>query len=471
MRDKRYISLGFLFIGVFVMSLFVVNAGDDFFYASFSRNGIGQYIGANIHHYTDINGRCIVHLLASLFLWLPHIVWKILNAGMWVAIAMNFYRLINLYVKDIRKLKFIMFMLCGAFLTIHIEMAKESTLWLTGSFNYTYPLMMFCWYWYLLLTNEKQSTKKLCIVGFLAAASMEQEAALTVILTLGYIFIKKKPPTPKLKKAAIITIIGALSLFIAPGNILRMGDEIGSSSGTFDNILNGFDFMLNYCISSNYMLWPNIVFMLCCAIFLGRNEYKIFSILLPFEIVALFITNHSGEFEWMGVVYGIIFWLSRVYYFASAISAVYLYFEEKNNPIPLISLGFGIFSCAFIVISPTLGARVVLFAEVMIIICIVLFMSALIKPNTRFYRLVHIIVIVLSLTNIVYITHGFYKNSLVYRENEKLVEQWHKNGGELVQKQYRNYEFEHSMPYNSEYHDGRYREYYGIPLDEKIKWE
>ena len=111
MRDKRYISLGFLFIGVFVMSLFVVNAGDDFFYASFSRNGIWRYIGANIHHYTDINGRCIVHLLASLFLWLPHIVWKILNAGMWVAIAMNFYRLINLYVKDIRKLKFIMFML------------------------------------------------------------------------------------------------------------------------------------------------------------------------------------------------------------------------------------------------------------------------------------------------------------------------------------------------------------------------
>ena len=122
-------------------------------------------------------------------------------------------------------------------------------------------------------------------------------------------------------------------------------------------------------------------------------------------------------------------------------------------------------------ISPTLGARVVLFAEIMIIICIVLFMSALLKPNTRFYGMVHIIVIVLSLTNIVYITHGFYKNSLVYRENEKLVEQWLKNGGEHVQKQYRNYEFEHSMPYNSEYHDGRYREYYGIPLDEKIKWE
>ena len=146
-----------------------------------------------------------------------------------------------------------MFMLCGGFLTIHIEMAKESSLWLTGSFNYTYPIMMFTWYWYLLLTYKVQSTRKLCIVGFLSAASMEQESALTVMLTIGlaaYIFfINGQKPDKKLKKILIVTVIGAISLFLAPGNIRRMGDEIGGSAGTFENILGGIDFMLTYCIS------------------------------------------------------------------------------------------------------------------------------------------------------------------------------------------------------------------------------
>lgn len=456
------------------MGLFVTNAGDDFFYAAFV--GRGQFLKSHADHYLYSNGRCIVHLLASVFLGMPHIIWKIVNAGMWVAVTMNIYKLINIYIKRASKLRFIMFMLCGAFLTIHIEMAKESTLWLTGSFNYTYPLMMFTWYWYLLFTHKEQGTKKLCITGFLAAASMEQESALTVMLTVGYIayltLIKKQRLDPKLKKALIVTVIGAATLFLAPGNIRRMGDEIGASSGTLENIANGIDFMLTYCVSSDYMLWLNIVFMTCCAWYVYRKDTHILLYLLIPEIIMLFITNHSGDFEWLGGFYSFIFAFSRIYYFVTMLGAAYVYFRKKGNPILLTALWFGIFSCAFIVFSPTLGPRVILLYEVMVIISAVLLMAELLKKQTWLYATVHLLTLALSVWNIVYITHGFYKNSVVYKENERLVEEWKKTQpSELTQKQYRNDAFEHSMPYNSEYHEGRYKEFFEIPVDVEIKWE
>ncbi len=475
-RDIRFVSLILLFAGIFAMSLFVTMAGDDFFYATFAKNGLGHFFEAHADHYLHTNGRCIVHLLASVFLWLPHIFWVVANAFMWTAAALNLYRLFALYVHEGSKLRLFMFMLCGAFLTVHTEMAKESSLWLTGSFNYTYPLTMLSWFAYLLFTHEKQSAKKLCIVGFLAAASMEQESALAVLLAAGYIYLHfprrgKKTPD-KLKKAMIAVAAGAVSLFLAPGNLARMGDEMGASAGTFDNIMSGIDFMLNYCISSNYMIWVSVVFTVCCAVYLFKAKMRIFLYLLPLEIAALILTNHSGNFEWLGAFYSIIFAFSRIYYFACAVIAAYAYFVKKKNPLPLMALFGGIFSCAFIVFSPTLGARVILFAEVMIIFSAASLLTELLKRRTLPYAAAHLLILALSVWNVVYVTSGFYRNSVVFAENERLIEEWHKTGrGELRQKQYRNDEFEHSMPYNSEYHDGRYKEYYDIPIRVNIIWE
>lgn len=473
-KDIRGISIVGLFAGILIMGLFITNAGDDFFYGAFV--GHGHFMKSHIDHYLYSNGRCIVHILASVFLGMPHIIWKIVNAGMWAAIAINIYKLVNIYITDTSKLKFIMFMLCGGFLTIHIEMAKESSLWLTGSFNYTYPIMMFTWYWYLLLTYQVQSIRKLCIVGFLSAASMEQESALTVMLTVGLmaymILIAGEKPDKKLRTIFIVTVIGAVSLFLAPGNIRRMGDEIGASSGTFENILSGIDFMLTYCISSDYMVWLNAVFMTCCAWYVYRNDTHILLYLLVPEMIFLYMTNHSGDFEQLGAFYSIIFAVSRIYYFFALFAAAYVYFRKNKIPIILILLGFGIFSCAFIVFSPTLGPRVILLFEVTVIISTVLLMAELLKKQTKLYALVHLTVLVLSVCNVVYISQGFYKNHVVYKENEKLIEQWKVLGGnEVNQKQYRNDAFEHSMPYNSEYHEGRYKEFFGIPLDTSISWK
>lgn len=476
-RDIRFFSLIVFFAGMFFMGMFVVNAGDDFFYASFTQSGLIHFFKSHIDHYIHTNGRCIVHFLDSIFLWMPHIIWKIVNPIMWTAIIINIYKIINLYIKNISKLRFIVFMLCGAFLMVHIELAKESLLWMTGSFNYTYPLMMFTWYWYLLFTREQHSLLKLCAVGFLAAASMEQESALTFILTAGVLIydvkIRHKPADAKLKKAVIVTAIGAASLFLAPGNILRMDDEIGRSAGTAENILNGIDFMLDYCISSNYMIVVNIALMTCCALYLNKNSNRLFLRLLIPQIAALLITNHSGEFEWMGTVgYGIVFYFSRIYYFMAVFMAVFMYMQKEKCAIPMLCAVFAVFSCGFIVFSPTLGPRVLLFAEVMIIMITVMIMVRLVKKQTMLYAVLHLVVFVAAISNVVYITHGFYVNSKVYKENEVLIEEWKKTAsGELHQKQYRNDAFEHSMPYNSEYHDMRYKQYYDIPTRINIIWD
>ena len=474
-KDIRWVSLIFLFVGMFIMSLFVTKTGDDFFYATFTNRGAAHFFEATADHYIHSNGRCIVHIFAALFLKLPHIFWVIINSAMWIAIVMNIYKIVNIYIKRTSKLKFAMFMLCGAFLSIHIEMAKESTLWVTGSFNYTYPLMMFTWYWYLLFTHEKQSLVKLCIVGFLAAASMEQESALAVMLTVGYIgyyrFVKKENVKGELYRVLIVTVIGAVSLYLAPGNLNRMNDEFGDSNGLGNNILSGFDFMLNYCISSNYMVLLNAVFVTACALYTYKKDTHILLYLLPVELFLLFATNHSGDFESTGGLYTVMFVISRLYYFTAMFSGAYIYFWKKKNPTLLIWLAFGVFSCTFIVFSPTLGPRVILFYEVSIIVSTVLLLAELVKKQTLPYAIIHLVVFAFSVWNVVYVTGGFVRNREMYRENEILIEKWKRDGGELIQKQYRNDAFEHSMPYNSEYHEGRYKEFFEIPLDTNIIWK
>ena len=53
--------------------------GDDYYYATFTKNNFWQLHKA---HYLEVNGRVIVHFLDSIFLSIPKIFWQVLNSIM-----------------------------------------------------------------------------------------------------------------------------------------------------------------------------------------------------------------------------------------------------------------------------------------------------------------------------------------------------------------------------------------------------
>lgn len=77
-------SLPKIILIIFFILTFIVNAqiglfGDDYYYATFTKN---NFLEHHINHYLKDNGRAIVHFLDSIFLFLPHIFWQILNSIM-----------------------------------------------------------------------------------------------------------------------------------------------------------------------------------------------------------------------------------------------------------------------------------------------------------------------------------------------------------------------------------------------------
>ena len=84
---------------------------------------------------------------------------------------------------------------------LDIFVIRQSVYWITGSFNYVYPLFMLFWYWHVLLkySNENFKGNKLfftSILSFFASATVEQGGmmvfGLTTIFFLYKIFINKK---------------------------------------------------------------------------------------------------------------------------------------------------------------------------------------------------------------------------------------------------------------------------------------
>jgi hypothetical protein len=86
----KYIPLIFsflTFILTFLVNFNVCYFGDDYYYLTYTNGTLSDFFNYHINHYLGINGRFIVHILATLFLWVNFYWWKILNSLMLACIV------------------------------------------------------------------------------------------------------------------------------------------------------------------------------------------------------------------------------------------------------------------------------------------------------------------------------------------------------------------------------------------------
>ena len=73
----------------------VVMYADDYYYASFFKNGISSFISMNIDHYQTFNGRVLVHILAEIVLACKPVLFPLANIAM---IFKKFYKIVFLRI-------------------------------------------------------------------------------------------------------------------------------------------------------------------------------------------------------------------------------------------------------------------------------------------------------------------------------------------------------------------------------------
>lgn len=459
-KNKIFAAVCFavLFTVVFMIEKNVHYYGDDYYYLTFSGSNFWL---CHLEHYTNDNGRFIVHLLDTVFLSKSLVFWRAANALMLTVTAYIAYRLCG----EIKAA----FIPCALLLYMPIGIARESVYWVTGSFNYVYPAMMLMLYWYALHKNG--SAALICIAAFFATASAEQAAVAANALTLCYILFNAfiiKAPFKKYTAAMAVTVIGAASVFLAPGNFNRMALEgVGSTSST---IFSGTDYILHSAFTADYTILFYITAVLMSSVYLWRNGLKIPAALGGTAAFFAAVCNKIWYFSQMSPMFYIIFALTTCVFVPASV----LYYKRNNSIIPILTIIIGVSSCSFTVLSPTLGARILFLPCIMYIVYISCFSKDVCLKKSEKAAICAGALICAAVFGAVLTMRGYYINSPVYRDNEALIESYFSAGSDgepLHQKKLILEDYGWSMPYNSEYHEYYYKIYYGIPEDTEILWE
>lgn len=251
--------------------------GDDYFYHSFLDNNLADFISTHLQHYMMNNGRVFVHLLVTIFLALPLMVWKVFNS---LLLGIFVYGAARIVMSGRENSSFIQSLGTGAIiassiLLLDVAITRQSIYWLTGSFNYVYPLVFLVLYWIGLLNAKNSKFKNaLPILAFFSAASTEQNAMMTVGLGVLYLinsrYIAKEKADPVLVYAAIASLVGALTVFLAPATFVRYSMDNKNGIPFSELLLTNLVKQHLQFLTAKYMIPFQIMFYLSSAAFILR---------------------------------------------------------------------------------------------------------------------------------------------------------------------------------------------------------
>lgn len=493
------------FIFTFLININVNNYGDDYYYMTLVNSNLSIFINNHISHYLLANGRVIVHLLVTLFLSVDMIYWKIFNSLMLAAIVFFGSKIsVNSFKDKLQKnidtyvMLFTCVILFSAIAFLDIEMTRQSVYWLTGSFNYVYPIVMLLLYWYVISNFKKLSKLKflLPLLAFLSGATVEQISLMTiglmVITIIDIKFIKKEKVDKWFYIALMLSIIGSASVIFAPATFVRIGLENSEKIPLMQLIKLNVKNQLGLFLYAKYMLPFNILTILAsgfCIFKLSSKFGKVCGILLKifsaFSVLTIWLMfyNQMGSPTRSTLLEPLTTSYVLLYYFVAVLITLILLLRMNcfNNyivPVIAIVLCFGL--QLMMVVSPVYGPRNVLCGVIMLSIY-----SASLMPicfNVRFgvkmstYTDVIVFagyatLLILSIGFMTKTIVGYKTNVDIDKANMEIAEQYKKNPtGTINQSKLLLEDFGWSMPYYSKYHEYYYKIFIGVDNNTVIEW-
>ncbi len=469
-RKMPYLSFAITFICAFFIMKSIPLLGDDYYYTTFWGE---NFWALHKEHYLLANGRAIVHFFESIFVSASPIWWQVANSLFLATIAAVMTRLSD----SKNKLSiFGGFIVIAAFLSIHVDMGRESVYWRAGSCNYVYPFMLLVVFWHFLV-NRRSNMVFLAILGFLSAATTEQNAMMTlgvvVLYFIDVLFVKREKLSASQMVLFFIVLLGAVSVFCAPATFVRYGLE--TEKTLMEVMKEQIPLQYYRFIASRYM-FPFILFnfgiMGAYLVFQGKKKHEIFIGLSNFvAIVSVWLMVRADDKNiTLALVAGVIF---AVNVFAILKKLLCEKPEGYLNAVIAIVLTVG--SQFMMVASPVSGPRTMLCG----LLNLVIFDLVLVSCFAKNRRISDYIVLILTLVFLVYgaknymnLYSGYSENFAITAINEEKIAEFKENPSESLT-QYRLIHPKHgwSMPYDSKYHLYYYKIYYGLPNETEILWE
>ena len=233
------------------------------------------FISLKLYYFTW-GGRVFAHFFAYLFLMFPKWIFNLVNSVVYV---LNIY-LIYLISKGDRKdnYSYSYLLLIHMIVFVFFPVFGQVFLWLDGSCNYSFTLLMQLFFIYKILNikDGKYNYILYFIISLFAGMCNENSSLSLIVFLILYSFINRD--NIKLKITSLIgLIIGYLFMFLAPGNYVRM-KTVSNNIPIINNVLSKISLLL-LCFGMLFL-----IFLLILYFFRKTINKKILYICILFYI-------------------------------------------------------------------------------------------------------------------------------------------------------------------------------------------
>lgn len=476
-----------LFILFALLNYFIPLAGDDWGNAVTNVTSIPQAISLAIDRFFTHEGRFISRVF--IFLFSPNkFLWNFFCAGL---VVITFI-LINKLVNN-KSNKFILFLTFTFFIFLENEVLKQVVFWLTGNLTYMLPAVLSLIFLYInrkILDNDFKISKFKFIISLilLALTSMMVEpisAAMVFATFILFLYTSLKAKKFDIKRFSyfVIITIGFILMIFSPGASMRLDTTSFSNMGIIDKIITNIPNFVNYTYITNSVLI--ILMSLSIYLILKNNKVRfsrVFNILL---------------FIFIGFTVLINFYKFAQHYFYTNISMLnkLLFFGNSNNI--LIIIIWLLFTLLFIylilkyitgkekikilfyaiigysaniamMISPIWGGRTAFFTILMLFIaCMFIFSYYKYDPfNNKIFKYLSLIFTFVFITFMLVLYHSVYLQNL---DREKSIYKQIKENKKEIEYYDIPFYAVHNPNASTEFHQGTFKQYYGINQDIKLK--
>lgn len=356
-NNYHYIVLLITLIATMFVTFSAELFGDDFFYmkpAISSSNVILQFLK---WHLMKCNGRTIAHFFVLLFLRNNFMInlWRILSA---IALTLLCWLIPKLLFTEQNIFKLGVCVTSFTLMTVRPNMFNQSVYWLTGSFNYLFPILFLIII--MIISLKKPRSKWLLPLSFFGGATVEQIGMMCVgwfVLLFLNNLINKKTFSRNNFACILLSALGFLTIVFSPGTSARITNQSSLNNQSFwditltmarKNWLDNISLYVMICLLSlAFCIWAfHFREKNRFTGFIGKFLMPIFAVLFVLNtVLRIYVTFCEmilqRDIDFSAKTNRILLLLWTVYFilfvFLSLYSAILIYIEKKNF-IPAFSL-------------------------------------------------------------------------------------------------------------------------------------
>ncbi len=408
-----FCALSFLVVFFTVFFSFFVFQSDDYYYASFFKNGLSEFINLSINHFLTFNGRALVHFFAEVALSLPHFATFMLSSAILFLIGFFACKIIDSSHASFSRIS-CMCIFYILILFVGRDVFKEGFMWISAFYNYVFPFL-------ILLIAMRFSDKPYSPLLFFLSGATTEQWGITSVAVAAVVALSSVLPKSFSKKSVsafispLSALLGYATIFLSPATLSRI-DVTGHTS-----------------LPSAITDLPRI-----SSIFLSpHSAASVFLVFIFFTI----LTAHKFKKSYLVLYFGflpailiIIGFFTQNTLVAFIVLMCYLvlcaavFFINKNTLISALITG-GIVSILIMIPTNTFEARIVTPSVLLLIVsCVSLAFLNFDFSKSAFTIPAILSAIFIGLTVFSPIFCGFFQNGRIEADNLAAIKSAHKSG-------------------------------------------